>query len=204
MYIHELYAYILWIHIFLHICIYLHIPPIYINERYCATWDSQVSQHLRIRFPMQETWVQSLGWEDPLEKEMETHSSILAWEILWTEEPGGLQSMGSQNSDTAWWLHNWAAYSPFATPILKPFYVLFYGPQEVAPAYFITQSPLLAGFQLNLQWLAQKEGSWRMEREVWVSLLSLFWPPVPDGSCTPPHLKLQHATHTSGSGIQPL
>ena len=39
---------------------------------------------------MQETQVQSLGWEDPLEKEMATHSSILAWEILWTEEPGGL------------------------------------------------------------------------------------------------------------------
>ena len=39
---------------------------------------------------MQETWVQSLGWEDPLEKEMTTHSSILAWEIPWTEEPGGL------------------------------------------------------------------------------------------------------------------
>ena len=43
---------------------------------------------------MQETWVQSLGWEDPLEKEMATHSSILAWKIPWTEEPGGLQSMG--------------------------------------------------------------------------------------------------------------
>ena len=41
---------------------------------------------------MQETWVRSLGWEDPLEKEMATHSSILAWEILWTEKPGGLQS----------------------------------------------------------------------------------------------------------------
>ena len=41
-------------------------------------------------------WVQSLGQEDPLEKEMVTHSSILAWEIIWTEEPGGLQSMGSQ------------------------------------------------------------------------------------------------------------
>ena len=40
---------------------------------------------------MQETWVQSLGWEDPLEREMATHSSILAWEIPWTEEPGGLQ-----------------------------------------------------------------------------------------------------------------
>ena len=45
---------------------------------------------------VQETWVQSLGWEDPLEKEMATHSSILAWRIPRTEEPGGLQSMGSQ------------------------------------------------------------------------------------------------------------
>ena len=44
----------------------------------------------------QETWVQSLSREDPLEKEMETHSSILAWESPWTEEPGGLQSMGLQ------------------------------------------------------------------------------------------------------------
>ena len=48
---------------------------------------------------MQETWVQSLGQEDPLEKEMATHSSILAWRIPWTEEPGGLQSMGSQEID---------------------------------------------------------------------------------------------------------
>ena len=45
---------------------------------------------------MQETQVQFLGEEDPLEKEMATHSSILAWRIPWTEEPGGLQSMGSQ------------------------------------------------------------------------------------------------------------
>ena len=44
-----------------------------------------------------ETQVWSLGWEDPLEEEMETHSSILAWEIPWTEGPGGLQSMGSQS-----------------------------------------------------------------------------------------------------------
>ena len=43
-----------------------------------------------------ETWVQSLGQEDPLEKEMATHASILAWKIPWTEEPDGLQSMGSQ------------------------------------------------------------------------------------------------------------
>ena len=44
----------------------------------------------------QETLVPSLGWKDPLEKEMATHSSILGWEIPWTEEPGGLQFMGSQ------------------------------------------------------------------------------------------------------------
>ena len=45
---------------------------------------------------MQETWVQSQGWEDPLEKGTATHSSILVWRIPWTEEPGRLQSMGSQ------------------------------------------------------------------------------------------------------------
>ena len=49
---------------------------------------------------MQETQVQFLGWEDPLEKETATHSSTLAWRIPWTEEPGGLLSMGSQESDT--------------------------------------------------------------------------------------------------------
>ena len=49
---------------------------------------------------MQDMQVQSLGWEDPLEKEMASHSSILAWEIPWTEEPGGLQSMVLQKSQT--------------------------------------------------------------------------------------------------------
>ena len=48
----------------------------------------------------QEVKVQSLGWEDTLEKEMATHSSILAWEMLWTEKPGGLESIGSQKSQT--------------------------------------------------------------------------------------------------------
>ena len=50
----------------------------------------------RICLPMQETQVQSLGWEDSLEKEMAAYSSILAWKIPWIEEPGGLHSMGSQ------------------------------------------------------------------------------------------------------------
>ena len=60
------------------------------------TGTSLVVQRLRIHLPMQETQVQSLNREDPLEKEMAAHSSILAWEIPWTEEPGGLQSMGSK------------------------------------------------------------------------------------------------------------
>jgi len=50
---------------------------------------------------MQEMWVLSLGQEDPLEKEMATHSSILAWEIPWTEHPGGLQLMGSERKRKA-------------------------------------------------------------------------------------------------------
>ena len=49
---------------------------------------------------IQETWVRSLGWEDPVEEGMATNSSILAWKIPWTEEPGGLQSMGHKESDT--------------------------------------------------------------------------------------------------------
>jgi len=56
-----------------------------------------VAQGQRISLPMQETQVQSLGQEDSLEKEMAINSSILAWRIPWTEEPGWLQSMGSQN-----------------------------------------------------------------------------------------------------------
>ena len=64
---------------------------------------SLVAQRLKSLTAMQETQVRSLGQEDPLEKEMATHSSILAWEIPWTEEPGGLQSMGSQRVG-----HDWA------------------------------------------------------------------------------------------------
>ena len=57
---------------------------------------SLVAQTVKHLSTMRETWVQSLGQEDPLEKEMATHSSTLAWKIAWMEEPGRLQSMGSQ------------------------------------------------------------------------------------------------------------
>ena len=66
---------------------------------------------------MWETWVQSLGREDPLEKEMAIHSSILAWRIPWMEELGGLQSVGHKESDTTERLHfiNYASYFPGGT-----------------------------------------------------------------------------------------
>ena len=61
-------------------------------------WTSLVAQMVKHLPTVQETWVQSLGWEDLLEKEMATHSSILAWKIPRLEEPGRLQSMGSQRA----------------------------------------------------------------------------------------------------------
>ena len=64
------------------------------------SWASLVPQLVKNLPAMQETWVLCLGWEDPLEESMATHSSILAWRIPWTEEPGGLQSVGSQRGTT--------------------------------------------------------------------------------------------------------
>ena len=60
-------------------------------------WASLVAQIVKNSLPMWEIWVQPLGWEDPLEEGMATHSSIVTWRISWTEEPGGLQSMGLQS-----------------------------------------------------------------------------------------------------------
>ena len=63
-------------------------------------WAPLVAKLVRNLPAMQETQIQSLGWEDPLEKEMATHSSVLAWGIPWTEEPGRLQSMRLRELDT--------------------------------------------------------------------------------------------------------
>ena len=72
-----------------------------------------VAQMVRSLPAMQETWVWSLGQEDPLEKEMTTHSNILAWKIPWTEEPGRLKSMGSQR---IW--HDWVYMCTHTTDLL--------------------------------------------------------------------------------------
>ena len=66
-------------------------------------WASLVAQTVKENLPaMQETWIRSLGQEDPLEKKMATYSRILVWQILWTEEPGRLQSMGLQGLRQDW------------------------------------------------------------------------------------------------------
>ena len=73
--------------------IFIFLVCIYLFDYTGASLVAQLVKHLPA---MQETRVQSLGWEDPLEKEMATHYSILAWRIPWTEEPGELWSLGSQ------------------------------------------------------------------------------------------------------------
>ena len=82
---------------------------------------SLVAQRLKRLPTMQETWVWSLGWEHPLKKEMATHSSILAWRIPWTEEPGGLQSTGWQRVG-----HNWATSVQFVDCLTLSSNVSFY------------------------------------------------------------------------------
>ena len=69
---------------------------IYISPYFSLLRTSLLAQMVKRLSPMWETWVRSLGQEDPLEKEMAIHSSTIAWKIPWTEEPGRLQSMGSQ------------------------------------------------------------------------------------------------------------
>ena len=84
---------------------------------------SLVAQMVKCLTAMRETRVQSLGREYPLEEEMATHSNTLAWRILWTEEPGGLQSMGSQRVG-----HNWATTLHFTSSFhqkkFKPLYCM--------------------------------------------------------------------------------
>ena len=78
----------------------LALPAPYSNSWAFDSLPHLVAQMVKNLPAMQETWVQSLSQEDPLEKEMATHSSIAAWRIPWTEEPGGLQSMGVTESRT--------------------------------------------------------------------------------------------------------
>ena len=77
----------------------------------CLQFDSLLTQTVKNPPAMLETWVRSLSWEDPLEKGTDTHSSILAWRIPWTEKPGRLQSMRSQRVG-----YNWVTFTLLSVP----------------------------------------------------------------------------------------
>jgi len=84
--------------------------------------NSLVAQMIRNPSAMRETWVRSLGREDPLEEGMATHSSVLAWRIPWTEEPGGLQSMGLQRIR-----HDWVTKQQYVLRMLmRPIFQLIF------------------------------------------------------------------------------
>ena len=106
---------------------------------------------------MWETWVWSLGWGDPLEKEMVTHSSILAWRIPWTEKPGRLQSMGSQRVG-----HDWAT-SSFTLVLSQSFWL------RVLPGGACLVQP---------RWMPERRilgGSWTSAISFWPFLNSSCW-----------------------------
>ena len=108
---------------------------------------------------MQETWVQSLGQEDPLEKEMATHSSTLAWKIPWTEKPGRLQSMGSQRVR-----HDWATslYLLFEENIIKI---------TVTFKWFLKETHSFRNQKKNtLHFIAGKFANMQSQKQKWSSI----------------------------------
>ena len=86
------------------------------HRLYRDCWASLVTQTGKnICLQMQETWIRSLGWEDPLQKGMAAHSSILAWEISWTKEAGGLQSLASQRVGHDWGINTYTTHTHIET-----------------------------------------------------------------------------------------
>ena len=113
--------FLIWRIIALQYCVGFHHISTWISQQYMKSSTflaSLEAQRLKRLPPMQATWVWSLGWEDPLEKEMATHASILAWRIPWTEELGRLQSTGSQRVG-----HDWAISLSFHFSIFHCIYV---------------------------------------------------------------------------------
>ena len=111
-----------------------------------SLWQSLMAQRLKHLPPVWETWVRSLGQEDPLEKEMVTHSSILAWRIPWTEEPGRLQSMGSQRVR-----HDWATSLHFTSSLCADIFISL---TEIQWKKFII-------------WYLQSIGKWSSWKKKW-------------------------------------
>ena len=106
-----------------------------------SLWTSKlVAQMVKNLCAMQETWIQSLGQEDPLEKGMATHSCILAWRIRWTEELGGLQSMGLKRVG-----HDWTQRTrkPSLALLMLPGITLIASPTGTEPAGIFGRNPMI-------------------------------------------------------------
>ena len=103
-----------------------------------AVSHSLAAQMVKVPPAMQETWVQFLGWEDPLEIGTATHSNILAWRTPWTEEPGGLQSMGSPRAG-----HDQEAVT--FTPLTQ--YSIFLESSKLLPVLLVWSFSLLSGMK---------------------------------------------------------
>ena len=110
------------------------------GENVCACsffiWISLVAQTVKNLSAMQDTWVQSLGWENPLEKGKATHTRILAWKIPWTEEPGGYSLWGRKGSDMTEWFNTFTFFLIYHLCKLMCCFCLF-------PSLLGSQFPLL-------------------------------------------------------------
>ena len=129
-------------------------------------WTSLVAQTVKCLSMMRETRVRFLGWEDPLEKEMAIHSSTIAWKIPWTEEPGRLQSMGSQRVG-----HDWAtSCSHSCSDIIYLLNRNVY-PNSLPSFYMVMH--LFLSWKLSLGFSGDANGKepacqWRRHNETWV------------------------------------
>ena len=134
-----------------------------------------VVQHKRIHLPIQEAQVWSLGQEEPLEKEMVTHSSVLAWEIAWTEEPGESQSMGSQKSWTQF--GDWTATAVVLCLTLRNHHTVF---RSNCPRFYSNCrcSRVPASLVILIIFLFVCLGGMIMSRRSWEELVAFKTPPV--------------------------
>ena len=129
--------------------LYIRSSFLWLKELTCTLNISLVAQMVKNLPAMQETEVWSLGWEDPLEKGVAIHSSILAWRIPWTEEPGGLQSMGSQRVT-----QDWAMFTYFFIWPPHPSSPVWNSPASNSLLRWPIQSPSLGSITMEDPWLS--------------------------------------------------
>ena len=103
------------------------------------SWASLVAHMVKNLSAMWDTWVRSLGWGDPLEKGIATLSSILAWRVPWTEEPGRLQSMGSQRVGHDWVTFSSLGWGPLTCILVSSQVVISHSPWCDGKGYLITE-----------------------------------------------------------------